>query len=72
MKLSSFSRVWSVAAVLVLGWSAVMAAKSSKETPPPAVGEVVTLKFHSVKGANVDLAAMKFIKVFFNEDVTLG
>ena len=46
------------AAVVALAFSAAFAAKSSKANPP-AVGEVVELKFHPVKGKNVDLAEMK-------------
>ncbi len=44
--------------MLVLTLSAALAAKSAKGKPP-AVGEVVELKFHPVKGKNVDLADLK-------------
>lgn len=47
-----------VTSMLVLAFSAAFAAKSSKGGAP-AVGEVVELKFHPVKGKNVDLAEMK-------------
>lgn len=47
-----------VASMLGLVVSAAFAAKSSKSAPPK-VGEVVELKFHPVKGANVNLADMK-------------
>ena len=47
-----------VTSMLVLAFSVAFAAKSSKANPP-AVGEVVELKFHPVKGKNVDLAEMK-------------
>ncbi|HBJ87577.1 MAG TPA: hypothetical protein DDZ88_27715 [Verrucomicrobiales bacterium] len=56
MKRFSSSRLWVVALVSVLALSAAWAAKKGA---PPAVGEVLELKFHPVKGKNVDLAAMK-------------
>ena len=58
MNRNSSSRVLLVVSVLGLALSAAFAAKSSK-AGPPAVGEVVELKFHPVKGKNVDLADMK-------------
>jgi len=48
-------RLLAVVGLIGLAVTAAFAAKPS----PPAVGEPVELKFHPVKGANVDLAAMK-------------
>ncbi len=52
------TRLLAVTAVFALALSATFAAKSTKSAPP-AVGEVVELKFHPVKGKNVNLANMK-------------
>lgn len=54
----SSSRVLAITSVFVLAFSAAFAAKKTK-ADPPAVGEVVELKFNAVKGGKVDLAAMK-------------
>lgn len=60
MKLLFSSRVVTLSAALVLGLSVVFAAKPTKEQEKiPAVGEVVELKFHPVKGKNVNLADLK-------------
>ena len=60
MKLIS-SRLLIVASMLGLVVSAALAAKSAKsdKASPPVVGEPVELKFHPVKGKNVDLADLK-------------
>lgn len=52
------TRLLLVASVLGLVFSAALAAKSSKGAPP-VVGEPVELKFHPVKGSNVNLAELK-------------
>jgi len=56
--MKSISRLLLVAASLLGLLVAASAAKSSKNAPPQ-VGEPVEIKFHPVKGKNVNLADMK-------------